>query len=109
MKVIESKKCKGLMLFWCPGCKGLHQIPTKNTHNSNWSFNGDIESPTFSPSILTQVQKDGNWITICHSFVTDGKIQFLNDSKHLFAGKTVELNTIDKESSFYYSWMEGDY
>ena len=27
----------------------------------------------------------------CHSFIRDGKIQYLNDCTHEFAGKTVEL------------------
>ena len=109
MKVIESKKCKGLMLFWCPGCKGLHQVPTQNTHANNWGFNGDLKKPTFTPSILTQIAPDGTWQTQCHSFVTDGKIQFLTDSPHALAGQTVELEEIEIESSFYFGWKDGDY
>lgn len=57
-----------------------------------WTFNGDLEKPTFSPSLLvtgflnTQ-HPDG----ICHSYITDGKIMYLNDSTHECAGKTIEL------------------
>ena len=29
--------------------------------------------------------------SVCHSFVTDGKIQFLGDCTHELAGQTVEL------------------
>ena len=35
--------------------------------------------------------------TICHSFVTDGKIQFLSDCTHGLAGQTVELSEIDED------------
>jgi len=31
---------------------------------------------------------------ICHSFITDGKIQFLSDCTHHLAGQTVDLNDI---------------
>jgi hypothetical protein len=109
MKVIESKKVKGLMLFWCPGCKGLHQVPTQNSHANNWRFNGDLNEPTFTPSILTKIAPNGEWQTQCHSYVTDGQISFLSDSPHSLSCQTVELEDIDTESSFYYSWEQGDY
>jgi hypothetical protein len=28
---------------------------------------------------------------VCHSFVIDGRIQFLSDSTHVLAGQTVDL------------------
>jgi hypothetical protein len=28
---------------------------------------------------------------VCHSFVTDGRIQFLNDCTHPLAGQTVDI------------------
>lgn len=77
-------------LFRCPGCamnlndSGLH-APT-----TGWGFNGDLERPTFTPSILVQ-WTEGEKRHVCHSFVTDGKIQYLNDSTHPLAGQTVEL------------------
>jgi hypothetical protein len=30
-------------------------------------------------------------VPVCHSFVTDGRIQFLTDCTHAFAGRTVDL------------------
>jgi hypothetical protein len=62
-----------------------------------WTFNGDEEKPTFSPSILVSSTspKDGKIYIKCHSFVTDGKIQFLSDSAHALAGQTVELPEVD--------------
>jgi hypothetical protein len=36
----------------------------------------------------------------CHSFITDGKIEFLSDCTHSLAGQTVELKPVleDEES-----------
>ena len=71
-----------LWRFHCPGCKYDHSF------DSRWSFNGDFEKPTFAPSLLV----NGFDPKIrCHSFVCDGKIQFLSDCFHELAGQTVEL------------------
>jgi len=73
--------------FWCPGCKGYHRIPFENGPVT-WDFNGDVDAPTISPSILTDGHRPERR---CHSFVRSGKIQFLNDCGHELAGQTVEL------------------
>ncbi len=106
--------------IWCPGCKDYHDVPIKPAPNG-WDFNGDAERPTLSPSILRRsghyaprAKPDGHcWCTynaeqekkgeppapfkctICHSFVRDGKIQFLSDCTHELAGQTVELPEVD--------------
>jgi hypothetical protein len=54
----------------------------------NWTWNGDTEKPTLRPSILTS---DGKGGTRCHSWVTDGNVQFLDDCTHEFKGQTVPL------------------
>lgn len=59
--------------------------------NSTWTFNGDFEHPTFSPSILVNDDRAAPDLPRCHSFVRDGRIQFLGDCTHALAGKTVEL------------------
>ena len=69
-------------MFQCPGCESLHSV------DARWTFNGDLESPTVSPSILVRGgEKDFN----CHSFIRDGKIEFLSDSTHSLAGQTIEI------------------
>jgi len=79
-------------MFFCPGCRSAHQFKTPM-----WKFNGDIEKPTINPSILVHGNKDykelskGRYGLRCHSFVTDGKIRFLNDCDHHLRGQTVEL------------------
>jgi len=73
--------------FWCPGCKGYHAFTTKSPKTSGWTFNGDVEKPTFSPSLLVWGSRPEER---CHLFMKDGKIQFLSDCHHELAGKTVE-------------------
>lgn len=73
----------GHMIF-CPACKHGHLF------DDRWTFNGDYDKPTFRRSML--VNQDGKpGHPRCHSFVTDGKIEFLNDCTHEMAGQTVDL------------------
>ena len=65
-------------------------IEQKNRLGAQWSWNGSIEAPTFSPSILCRTPgKDST--EVCHSFVKDGNIQFLGDCTHALAGQTVVI------------------
>jgi hypothetical protein len=91
--------------FRCPGCGDVHRVPVSG--ENAWSFNGDVDRPTLSPSILVRAghhaphwkQGDNCWCGkdygfscyVCHSFVRDGKIEFCADSTHALAGKTVDL------------------
>lgn len=75
--------------FWCPGCDVAHRVTTWRANSQGeWSWNGDMVKPTITPSVLVQ---GGPNDTRCHSFVTDGRIQFLADSTHDLAGQTVDL------------------
>lgn len=88
--------------FTCPGCKTVHAIGIGPSYHS---FNGNFEAPTFKPSLLctwTQFEvandpktKPVDWR--CHSYITDGKIQFLGDCTHALAGQTVEMFDIEEE------------
>lgn len=73
---------------YCPGCKMSHPIRVPQ-----WTFNGDLERPTFSPSLLCHRQQwaDGTKFPQCHSFIQDGRWQFLSDCEHELAGQTVEI------------------
>lgn len=83
----------GKKIFKCPGCNGFHSLPVSGGGHPCWSFNGDHEKPTFSPSILTRHWSNGriNPPDICHSFVNEGKIQFLDDCTHSLRGEIVEI------------------
>lgn len=97
---------QGDLGFHCPGCNSVHFINDKETHQEGgpiWEFNGDFEKPTVQPSVLVRWPANPNAIEefkewrkerVCHSFITDGKIQFLSDCTHALAGQTVELDEI---------------
>lgn len=90
------------VLFWCPGCEEAHQV-----YVGTWTWNGSLVRPTFTPSLLIRGNQWPNEYpeyvkhrhagvlpggdTVCHSFVTEGRIQFLNDCTHPLAGQTVDL------------------
>ena len=100
-------------MFFCPGCKMAHR-PWRHQirviGSNSWGWNGDVDKPTFTPSVLVTYPMGFPPVTsenfdeyktrpwpqmkkghICHSFVTDGRIQFLNDCTHELAGQTVDL------------------
>jgi hypothetical protein len=71
-----------IYLVFCVGCGYGHHF------DSRWTFNGNYEKPTFSPSLL--VFKDDP-ASRCHSFVKDGQWEYLSDCFHSLAGKTVPM------------------
>ena len=106
---LRSVEGDGLM-FWCPGCDGAHQVRVGEGPGPRWGYNGDAERPTFTPSVLARWTEAEPPVTsenleewrrspwpqtkvekVCHSFVTDGQIQFLGDCTHALAGQTVDL------------------
>lgn len=105
LRLIEG----GRVAFFCPGCRRRHVIVVEGPHA--WGFNGNGDRPTFTPSVLWQGAEEltdeqvaayyrGEGLpekvpVRCHSFVTDGQIQFLSDCSHALAGQTVSLPDID--------------
>jgi hypothetical protein len=84
----RAKQAEGNRVhFWCPGCDDVHGI---RHGGEGWTWNDSLELPTFSPSVLVRFNMRGVDF-ICHSFVTEGRIQFLMDSTHKLAGQTVDL------------------
>lgn len=76
-------------IFWCPGCNAAHYVPV--TGKMAWTFNGDRECPTFSPSLLINKSRTDPKRPVCHSFIRAGRIQFLGDCTHARAGQTVDI------------------
>lgn len=78
--------------FWCPACDGAHQF-----HAGPWSFNGDFERPTFTPSLLVHAHEPtgqglpGYKQERCHLNITDGQIIYHMDSEHAMRGTTVPV------------------
>lgn len=95
-RVVKVQNQKGEFVGWlfeCPGC-GTSHMPEPGT----WSFNDDMERPTFTPSIkVTWTMGPEHTEHVCHSHVTDGRIQFIADSTHDLAGQTVDLPDMDRD------------
>lgn len=101
------------LVFWCPACNTAHGVKVAGA--SAWGWNGSADRPTFTPSVLARGRRmtakgradHEAWVEagcpkpapesfdgedyVCHSFVADGKIQFLGDCTHHLAGQTVPL------------------
>lgn len=125
-KVLRSVEGGGLT-FRCPGCNEGHMIRHGEGPGPRWTWNGDADKPTFTPSVLVTWSEPANLHDqdalkrdiaeaqrrrdageqnvkiplankVCHTFVTDGRIQFLNDCTHALAGQTVDLPPVDHRS-----------
>lgn len=104
----------GRLAFYCPGCKEYHAVHVDRPEHPVWGFNGNYEKPTFTPSILVKsghycdhAKPDDCWCNfkerfpdegeppfkcgICHTYVTDGKIRYLDDCTHELAGQTIDM------------------
>lgn len=75
------RSVQGGVAFWCPGCDGAHIV-----FLPRWSWNGNTERPTFSPSLL--LTSPGY---CCHTITNDGIIQFCGDCTHALAGQSVAM------------------
>jgi hypothetical protein len=75
----------GEISYWlfCPGCKAAHRI------NNSWDWDGNLETPTFNPSILSILDRPVP--DRCHSFIRDGVWDFLSDSTHDLAGQQIPM------------------
>lgn len=95
-------------VFFCPGCSEHHSFIVKwgPKHLANrvgrvergnappgqpptWTFNGDMEKPTFAPSLL---YKDKS--PLCHLFLRDGIIEYLGDCGHALKGQKVPMEDV---------------
>lgn len=92
-KAVENRP--GEFIFQCPGCDSLHMTWTalpNDLTGAKWQFNGDVNRPTISPSLLVRWDYGPEKTKhVCHSFIKDGMIQFLSDCTHALAGQTVEI------------------
>ena len=80
------------LTYWCQGCESAHGICTKGP--SAWGWNGDVERPVFTPSVLTTWEggpPERRVKEVCHTFVgcngaQPGEVIFLSDCTHALAG-----------------------
>jgi hypothetical protein len=107
----------GRFMYWCQGCEGSHMV------GPGWGFDGNLEAPTFSPSVLVTSGHyapgfeagKGCWCTYnaeraargkqpsgfnchrCHTFIRGGMVEFLSDCTHALAGQTLPLPDLPPE------------
>lgn len=113
IKEIEISNGHNKLRFICPGCNEEHQI------TRSWDFDGNFEQPTISPSIKVTFEysselnnkkakefflKKGRFPTrkelpydikqICHSYIKNGKIEYLGNCHHKLKNQTIDLPQI---------------
>jgi hypothetical protein len=93
--------------YWCQGCEETHAV------NDTWQFDGNVDAPTFSPSVSVTSghfvpgwKGPSCWCTYnaahpdkptvfecsrCHHFIKGGMVKFLGDCTHSLAGQTLPL------------------
>lgn len=87
---VKQKEAGNIII--CPACGHWHVL------DARWTFNGNMDNPTFTPSLMCKTGKyvnpnyDGEGdSSVCHSHITDGNISFCSDSTHPYAGQTLPL------------------
>lgn len=95
---VESAAPTGAWYFWwhCDGCNDQHcvivqaddlpVVPTGHGSTTRWTFDGNFEAPTFSPSLLHHAS---NHNPTCHVYIKGGRVEYLSDCGHQLAGRTV--------------------
>lgn len=88
-KVTQNSPDDAEYTFYCPGCRTHHWFKTTGKE-PRWTFNGNMEKPTVSPSIRVRGMQH------CHFYIRDGKIEYLSDCDHSLAGKTIDMEEDDE-------------
>ncbi len=109
-----------VLSFFCEGCNEEHSVWVngyKHPNSTAWGWNGSMDTPTFTPSILIKSghyatyfkEGDSCWCTyntkhaddpssfvcvVCHTYITNGKIEYLPDSTHHLSGQIINLSEI---------------
>lgn len=98
----KLRRGEGQYFHWCPACEEMHPLP------DGWTFDGNLESPTFSPSfkhtgkqcVVVNGEWTGEWVRdaagnpvdwCCHYILTAGVLNFCGDCTHAMAGQSVPL------------------
>ena len=84
MKLKRRKTDRGyIYMFYCPACMENH---TFDVRENEWTFDGNWENPSFSPS-LNLIPHGGR----CHLFVKNGIIEYCGDCRHHFSGQNIPM------------------
>lgn len=96
IKLGKVKDQPGFYTFYCKACKHHHAVWTQEYQQNHpfWHWNGSMESPTFWDSLKIVSQNKGVE-TICHFFIENGHIRYLNDCTHDLHNQIVEMEDIE--------------
>jgi hypothetical protein len=73
------------LAHWCPACEEMHEFATTTplSNGAWWTWDGNIETPTFVPSMNIRVGPDDNGaFEVCHYLLHNGAIEYLADCTH---------------------------
>ena len=65
----------------------MHPLP------DGWTFDGNLEAPTFSPSFKHTWQNG----RVCHYILTAGMLNYCGDSTHALAGQSIPLPVLPED------------
>lgn len=81
----------------CPVCQ-WHSFPKQGKPGASWTFNGNFEKPTFTPSMNESTNSPEHPYYNprvpsgrCHFILTDGVMNFCSDCTHELAGQSRPL------------------
>ena len=107
MKLIAQSQKHGygqkVLAHYCPACETMHGFAyiTPQKNGAIWTFDGDFEQPTFTPSMHIKAgpwpedcREKGNEYDVCHYFLTNGVINYLTDCTHKYAGQQILLTDV---------------
>ena len=89
----------------CPACGFEHSFAVdlvghgRHT-NGIWSFNGDYEKPTFTPSMGANLHNQEEGHPRCHSHLRSGIWRYLDDCTHNMANHHVPMIPPDPDATF---------
>lgn len=90
-----------VMVLYCPGCEICHHIHVDKPgdNGASWGWDKNVEKPTFTPSILVRYNfslDEANNV-VCHSFIRNGRWEFLGDCTHALKNQTVDMVEIPED------------
>lgn len=85
----ETEEGEIFKIFYCPGCRVFHLIQLNIAFDPHFSWNGDNKKPTFTPAY--RLKDEFSDETLCHVAISNGRLRYMSDSKHQFAGFIIEM------------------
>lgn len=82
-----------VLCHWCPACEELHALSCEKAPPNGQLFvwDGEINFPTFWPAMRIQIgpftRRDRKPDWVCHYFLRQGILTYLNDCTHPLVGE----------------------